>query len=426
MYENKSMKIMFLTNYYFPEVGASSYLYQELSQSLLSMGHHVTVVTGFPRYNVRHVERKYRKKYWLRENIDGVEVLRMRTPGLPKYIPVARGLEYLFIGICLFIRAMSARRPDVVLVYSPPLFLGLSAMVLRILKRVPFVFNVHDLFPQTAIDLGMLKNPFLIRLFHNLEKYLYQKADWITVHSSGNRDWVVAHGGNNVRSVVMPIWMDVNKLKPGPRNNIWRHRQGLDNKTVVLFAGTLGFNQDVEIILKAACRLRNHQDLEFVIIGDGAQKVEMMDKSRQMELVNIRWLDWQPRDEFHLVMHTADIALATLKEEVSTPVVPSKILSAMSAGCPVITCMPMEGDAPKLVMEANSGIALPPGDDAKLSEAILRLRNDRTKAEKLGANGRRYVEHYLDVSHWAEEYIKLFSKLIPDKKSVSISIESLN
>jgi len=136
-----------------------------------------------------------------------------------------------------------------------------------------------------------------------------------------------------------------------------------------------------------------------------------VDKSRQMKLTNIRWLDWQPRDEFPLVMHTADIVLATLKEEVSTPVVPSKILSAMSAGRPVITCMPMEGDAPKLVKEANAGIALPPGDDAQLSEAILRLHKDRKKAEELGANGRRYVVQYLDVNHWAEEYVRLFSGL---------------
>lgn len=412
MPKNESMKIMFLTNYYFPEVGASSYLYQELAQSLVSLKHNVTVVTGFPRYNVRHVDKRYNKKLWMRENIDGVEVLRIRTSSLPKYIPVARGLEYLSIGICLLVRAMIARRPDVILVYSPPLFLGLSAMVLRVLKRVPFVFNVHDLFPQTAIDLGMIKSPFLIRLFQYSEKYLYRKADWVTVHSPGNRDWVIAHGGNRDRSVVMPIWMDVNKLTPGPRNNIWRHRQGLDDKTVVLFSGTLGFNQDVDIILKAALRLQVHQDLEFVIIGDGVQKAEMVDKSRQMKLTNIRWLDWQPRDEFPLVMHTADIVLATLKEEVSTPVVPSKILSAMSAGRPVITCMPIKGDAPQLVVEANSGIALPPGDDAKLSEAILRLHNDRTKAEELGVNGRRYVVKYLDVKHWAEEYVRLFSGMI--------------
>jgi glycosyltransferase involved in cell wall biosynthesis len=143
-----------------------------------------------------------------------------------------------------------------------------------------------------------------------------------------------------------------------------------------------------------------------------AQHDEMKAYSEQVGLSNVQWLDWQPREAFPSVMHTADVVLATLKAEVSTPVVPSKILSAMSAGRPVITCMPMTGDAPKLVQDANSGIILAPGDDKALAEAILALYQDDAACTILGKNGRLYVERHLDVRLWAQKYLSLFRHLI--------------
>lgn len=406
------MHILFLTNYYYPEVGASSYLYQELAQSLRKLGHQVTVCTGFPRYNIRRLEQKYRQRLWMRESIAGIEVLRIKTLSLPKYVPLARGLDYLGLSACLSIRSLFAQKPDVVMVYSPPIFLGLSALLLRSFKGTPFVFNVHDLFPQTAIDLGMLKNPALIKLFQSLEQYLYRNADWVTTHSSGNSAWVVAHGGDQLKTTAMPIWMDAEKLKPGPCQNAWRRSQKLNDSFVVVSAGTQGFNQDIAVILKAAERLVDHPDIAFLMIGDGAQHDEMKAYSEQVGLSNVRWLDWQPREAFPSVMHTADVVLATLKAEVSTPVVPSKILSAMSAGRPVITCMPMTGDAPKLVQDANSGIILAPGDDKALAEAILALYQDDAACRIHGGNGRLYVERHLDVGVWAQKYLSLFRHII--------------
>ena len=409
------MRIMFITNYFYPEVGASSYLYQELAQSLKNLGHEVTIVTGFPRYNIQELDRKYRRKLWMREMVEGIEVLRIRTVTLPRYVPIARGLEYIGIGLSLFLRAVFSRRPDVALVYSPPIFLGLSAVGLRKLKKVPFILNVHDLFPQTAIDLGMLTNKKLISIFQKLEKYLYKSSNWVTTHSEQNKDWVVDHGGDPNRTSPFPIWMDSTKLTPGSRLNKWRSSQGLNDKFVPIFSGTQGFNQDIKVILKAAERLQEYSEIEFVIIGNGAQNSEMIDKTREMKLQNVRWLDWQPREDFKYVMHTADVVLATLKKEVLTPVVPSKIPSAMSAGRPVITTMNLQGDAPELVNTAESGITLEPGDDAALAEAILKMYNNRTLGENMGKKGRGYVEQYLDVSVWAGNYVELFSNLIKEK-----------
>jgi len=288
------------------------------------------------------------------------------------------------------------------------------------------VLNVHDIFPQTAIDLGLLRNKWAIKFFQWLEHYVYGRADCISVHSAGNRDWIASHHDNVKHLVVMPIWMNKERLKPGPRDNAWRERRGLGNKFVALFSGSQGHNQDMKVILEVAASLRATQDIRFVIVGDGTQHDEMVQLSRQMKLDNVDWLDWQSDEQYPLVLHTADVVLATLDEKVGTPVVPSKILSAMSAGRPVITCTRLSGDAPKLVDKATAGITLRPKDHRGLAQAILKLRSNRRLAERLGANGRFYVEQHLDVDLWATAHIDLFSHLMKSDGSLAAVLRRIS
>lgn len=406
------MRIMLITLYYYPDIGGTPGVYKDLCESLCSMGHDVVVVTGFPRYNVTHVDKRYRNSLFLTEKINGVKVRRIKTISLPRHAPAARAIEYFLTAIALFFRALFIKRADIALINSPIFFEGLGGIILRKFKRMPFVLSVHDIFPQPAIDLGILTNRTLIKCFQKLEHYLYRNSDWVTVHSDGNRDWIETHGGSLNRTSVMPIWMNIETLKPGPRENAWRQSQALNDCFVVLSSGTQGYSLDIRVILKAAEHLRNYHGIRFVIVGDGPQHDEMVELSTRMKLSNVLWLDWQPTEQYPMVQHTADVVLATLDEKVKTPLVPSKILSAMSAGRPVITCVPLDGDAAMLVTDANSGINLPPGDDSALAEAILKLYKDRALAEQLGTNGRCYVEQYLNVNRWAESHIELFSKLI--------------
>lgn len=405
------MRVLLITLYYHPDRGGTPGVYKDLCESLLAMGHDVVVVTGFPRYHVKNVDRHYGHRLWLTETIGDVTVRRIRTLRLPRCLPAARALDYLLTAFSLFILALFTKGADVAIVHAPALFEGLAAIVLRKVKNTPFILNVHDIFPQTAIDLGILTNRTAIRFFERLERYVYAKADCITVHSEGNKEWIQRrHEG--VRHVeVMPIWMNPEVLKPGPRENAWRSKQNLDGKFTVLFSGSQGYNQDIRVILEAAYQLKSEQDIEFVLVGDGTQHDEMVELSERMALNNVRWLDWQPEADYPLVLNAADVVLSTLDRKVQTPVVPSKILSAMSAGRPVITCAPLGGDAPKLVTRARAGIALAPGDDEGLAAAISRLKDNPELAEQYGDNGRRYVEEYLDVARWARAYVDLFVEL---------------
>ena len=415
------MRILLITLYYHPDRGGTPGVYKDLCESLQAMGHDVTVVTGFPRYNIKNVDRRYRWRLWLTETIGGVRVKRIRTLRLPRCFPAARALDYILTALSLFVLALFTNKADVAIVHAPALFEGVGAMILRRVKGTPFILNVHDIFPQTAIDLGVLTNHTVIWFFEWLERYVYAKADCITVHSEGNREWILQRHEAVNRVEVMPIWMNPDVLKPGPRQNAWRSQQGLDGKFTVLFSGSQGYNQDMRVILDAAHLLQSERDIDFVLIGDGTQHDEMVQLSERMGLSNVRWLDWQPDEVYPMVLQAADVVLATLKGKVQTPVVPSKIISAMAAGRPVITCAPLNGDAPKVVERANAGFTISPGNSQGLAAAIKGLAKDPDLCRQFGANAREYVEEYLDVRRWAKVYVELFSAMTASPACTELS-----
>jgi len=191
------MNVLILTNYFPPEIGGASHLFFELSESLARNSHRVTVVTGFPRYNIQERPERYKAKFFFREKMEGIHIIRLATISLPKGNLIARGLEHFFTPFILFIGGLFSKRQDIIIVYSPPLPLGLSAYFLSKIKRIPFVVNIQDLFPQEVINLGLLKNHFLIALFESIEKFVYKKANYLTVHSVGNRQHVISKGSNS-------------------------------------------------------------------------------------------------------------------------------------------------------------------------------------------------------------------------------------
>jgi glycosyltransferase involved in cell wall biosynthesis len=410
------MKLLFITNYFPPEIGAASHLYYDLASKLVEQGHQVSVVTGFPRYNVTKADlpERYRTPApVMHETMNGIEVYRIKTAPFPKYIPVARGLDYLTVSASLLLRALFLKKHDAALVYSPPLFLGGTAWALRLVKNTPFVLNVQDLFPQSAIDLGLLTNRRLIAVFRWVEKLLYRRANAVTVHSEGNAEHVQQASRNQTNAVIMPNWVDTDTLKPGERHNPFSAAHDLDHKFVVSFAGTLGYSQDVGIMVRAAERLQDLEDLLFLIVGDGAQKEEWVEKSRHLK--NVRWLPMQSREVYPQVLQSSDLCLATLKADVKTPVVPSKILSIMAAGKPIIATMELSGDAPRIIEDAKCGYALPAEDDEQLANAVRELYQYREAAQAMGEKGREYVMEHFSLEACAKLYENVFRQVASPK-----------
>jgi colanic acid biosynthesis glycosyl transferase WcaI len=390
------MKILFLTNYFPPEIGTGPHLPYELGESLVQAGHEVTVVTGFPRYNVREMPKQYRWKLTQREEMAGMKVLRINTPNFYGNTRISRGLVQLLSPPTLAVRGLFGGRPDVVYTVSPPLPMGVAAYVVARRYRVPFVLNVQDLFPQTVIDLGVLRNRTLIAFFRRMERFLYRKATAITAISDPNRDYVIARGAEAEKVHTVFNWCDTEAIRPSERMNNFRKTHGLDeNLFVVLSAGTMGFFQGLDTVIDAARLLAGVPDLRFLLVGGGAERERL--QQRAAELPNVRFLPMQPKELYPQVLAAADACLVALRPEVITPNVPSRISTIMAAARPILASLP-EGEAARVVAEAQAGLVVPASDAPALAAATMKLKQDPELARQMGAHGRRYAEKHLSRS----------------------------
>jgi len=212
---------------------------------------------------------------------------------------------------------------------------------------------------------------------------------------------------------VLPNWIDTEFIRPsGSRHNHFTERYHLNGEFTLSFAGVLGYSQDIDVILGAAQRLQQGPAVRFLIVGDGVEKERVQRKAEAMHLDNVTFLPMQPRGVYPLVLHCSDAGLSTLNREVMSPVVPSKILSIMAAGKPVLACMNLEGDAPKIIREAGCGFVFPAGDDARLAQSIRKLQMSPQLCQMLGENGRRYCETHFSLTACADRYLELFSTLL--------------
>lgn len=402
------MKWLIITAYFPPEIGSASFLFFELGQELVRRGHKVTVLTGFPKYNVdsKNLPLKYKKHLYLKKEISGMKVIRLKTLNFPRYIPIARGIDQFLTSFIFLIGGLALRKNsfDRILVYSPPLPLGLTAFILSKFKKHPFIFNVQDIFPQSAIDLGILKNSVLIKLFNKLERFIYKKASMVTVHSEGNRNYVISKGILPSKVKVIPNWVDTDVIKPGERINGFRREFGLDNQFIISFAGIIGYSQDLDTVINAAEYLKDYKNLLFLLIGDGVEKERLQQKAISLGLNNVRFIPMQPKEKYPFLLAASDVCLVTLRKKVKTPVVPSKLLGIMSASRPAIASLNLEGDVPKIINEAKCGICVEPENSQGLADAILRIYKNPLVAEEFGRNGRRYAEEHFSLRKCVEIY----------------------
>ncbi len=394
------MKILLISAFFPPEVGSASHLFYELGQALRRRGHEITVLTGLPRYHV--IGDKQRQSPFIYETYQGLKVLRVFNLDVPWAQPILRGLDQFTFAIFAGLAGATLPAFDAAVVYSPPLPLALAAWALGRWRRRPVVVNIQDLFPQSAIDLGVLRNPHLIRVFRRLEAFLYRRADLITAHSEGNRRYLVKAGADPQRVKVIPNWIDTEAIKPMDRHNGLRAGLGLGEKFIVSFAGIMGFSQDLETVLESAELLKNEGEIAFLMVGDGVEKPKLEKIARDKDLDNVYFLPMQPKDKYPEVLAASDVCLATLRQEVRTPVVPSKILSIMAAGRSVLASLPLDGDAPRLIAAAQCGRSIPPGNPQAMAQAILEFYREAGPRERMGAKGRAYVVSNFSLQHSAE------------------------
>jgi colanic acid biosynthesis glycosyl transferase WcaI len=292
---------------------------------------------------------------------------------------------------------------------SPPLTLGLAGWAVAKARKAPFVFNVQDVFPDVAVELGVLTNRRLIAAAGKVERFCYEHADAVTVLSDDLRANVQAKTSHPDRVQVIPNFVDTEAIAPQPPENSYRRQFGLDGKTVVMYAGNVGLSQSLDMVMDVAAALSYEESLVFVINGQGAARSNL--ELRAAGLPNVRFVDIQPAHRLPEVLAAADVHLVPLKRGLGRSSVPSKTYSIMAAGRPLIASVDEASEVSRLVQRSGAGIAVAPDDAEALTKALQRLLEAPDEAAEMGRAGRRFVETWASPGAIAEAYERLFTTL---------------
>ena len=386
------MKILLVTDSYPPEIRSASHLMLELAEELYSRGHHVTVMTTWPEYNLDQDSTP--RQFSELEDEHGIQVLRIKTLPHHNVNYLLRGLAQLLMPVQFWWKLRRYHlNPDAVVVYSPPLPLALVGVWLRYKAR--FLLNVQDLFPKNAIDLGVLHNPWQIRFFRWLEGYVYRNADVVTVHSEGNRRSVLQQYPELVDKLrILHNWVDVGHHQSATATVDFRAKWKITQRYIAVFAGVMGPSQYLERVLEVAEHMRNHSDLLFLLIGDGAEKTKLKQLAEQKKLCNVRFEGFIGRDVYPDLLKICSLGLVCLSPQNQTPVVPGKILGYMAAGLPVVAFLQSQSDGHAIVQEAQCGVTADSADLDACVKAFQEMLKQSEQLEEIGSAGKNYAIQY--------------------------------
>lgn len=382
------MRLLIVTQYFWPE----TFRINDLAQGLVKIGHHVTVLTGKPNYPIGRFFDGY--GFWGREyeTFDRIPVIRV--PLLPRGDGSAIRLALNFLSFALFASLLGPFRCggkfDVIFVYEPsPVTVGIPGLILKALKRAPLIFWVQDLWPESLSATGSVKSKWILNLVTCLVSFIYRRCDRVLVQSRAFIDRVQALGANPERVFYYPNSAE-ELYRPVSRGKI-PMSQELPGGFRVMFAGNIGAAQSFETTLGAAEKLRNHRDIQWVILGDGRQFDWVQDEVRKRGLSHcVHLLGQHPVESMPEWFAQADVLLVTLRKDPTFALtIPSKVQSYMACGRPILASL--EGEGARVVEEAQAGIVVAPEDASALAEAVLKLSlmpsSDR---DIMGQNGRRY------------------------------------
>ncbi len=419
------MRLLIVTHLFPPDFSGSATMQYELARHMAAAGHQVTVVTT---YSSHHMSVNT-KPLPAEEISEGMRIVRVKSISSFSDRFFQRFIGGFIMDIRLVIKGLRCGPADIVFFMSPPITLPIVARLFKLFRRSLLVLNVQDIFPELVIAMGILgrKSP-VIRFGQFLEKWAYASVDFIGVHSPKNRLHVIGCGVNKEKVLVFPLWVDTSLLKPRPRINLFSESHGLNDKFVVLYAGTIGFAMGAQTIPQAASLLVKEKNIQFVVIGGGSKLGALNDEIKKLGADNILVLPLQPREELPNVLASADVLLVTLRKETTDnpngyfrAVVPHKLLSNMACGRPILLAAEEAADTADLIRISQCGKVVSPEDPASIAEAILEMSRNRDLLTRWGENGRAYACRHFDSKTQVERLEKLFESLLRGDKSYQMN-----
>jgi glycosyltransferase involved in cell wall biosynthesis len=408
------VRFLFISHYFYPEVGAPQTRILETAQRLSAGGHEVTVLTGFPNYPDGVIPQEYRRRALQREHLGDIRVIRSAVYPSPNSGFARRLANHASFALSSMVAAPLTGRPDVIVAETPPLFSAFSAVLIARAWRAPLILNVADLWPESAVQLGMLSNPTAIRCATILETFAYRHAAAITVPTVGMRSTLLERGEPENKVVHLPNAVDVDRFVKAADDTAGR--PGDNGRARIIYCGTVGLAQGVGTIVDAAEEFHSRgESPEFLIVGDGAERASLAQRASERGLSNVRFAGRVPRDEIPSLILSSDVAVLSLRDvPLFEDALPTKMLEYMAAAVPVVASA--SGDVSRLLKQADAGLACPPDDATALAAGIREVMQDPIRARAMGSNGRRYVEAHYSRTAFVSSLEQIALRLTADER----------
>ncbi|MCA1647352.1 MAG: glycosyltransferase family 4 protein [Chloroflexi bacterium] len=403
------MRIAYICHYFVPEPAAPAARVHEFARAWVRAGHAVSVITTFPNHPLGRIPLAYRGRWWATERLDGIRVLRCWLFAVPNTGVGRRGLDHLsFMLTALAFGLPRLGTVDVVIASSPTLFSALAAWLMAALRRVPFVLEVRDLWPEAIVGLGLMRPGPLVRILERLARFLYRRAARVVVVTEAFADRLAAQGLSRRKLAVIPNGADTHLFSPLADGASTRAAMGLDGRFVVAYIGSHGFAHGLGVVLDAAA---GQPEVTYVLVGDGADRERLLAQRDRRGLRNVVMRPSVAKSEMPGLYAAADVCLVPLRDvPIFEAFVPSKLFEMLAAGRPIIGAV--RGEAREILARSGGALLVEPERGDQLAQAVARLRADPALRAELARKGRAFAEQHYDRDTLAARYLDLLQDVV--------------
>ena len=412
------MRILFFSHYFPPEVNAPASRTFENCKRWVRKGHEVTVVTCAPNCPDGVVYDGYKNRLWQSEVVDGIRVVRVWT-----YIAANRGAVRRIMNFVSYmcsaalLSLLRLKKPDVIIATSPQFFCGWAGLIASRLRRVPFLLEIRDIWPDSIVVVGAMKNKSLLRVLYRLEGRMYAAANRIVTVGSGYKADLVDKGVPERQIAVVPNGVDKELFSPAAADKDTARRYFRKDGFTCAYVGTIGMACGLDVVLAAARILQSEgrRDVRFLLVGDGARRRELETTAREEGLDNVVFTGRVPKHRVPRILSAADACLVHLKKaDLFKRVLPSKIFEMAAMAKPII--LGVEGCAAEVIRDAGAGICIEPENPQALAEAVKRLAGDRPWGKSLGLAGHHFVMKHYNRDVLADDYLDVLEQVVQTKR----------
>ncbi|MCD6440463.1 MAG: glycosyltransferase family 4 protein [Candidatus Marinimicrobia bacterium] len=403
------MKILFLSHYFPPEVNAPANRTYEHTKRWIKKGHSVTVITNFPNHPGGAIFSGYKNRWLYREIIDGIEVIRVKTYLTPNRGTIRRTINFIVYFFMSIIASFYVKSVDAIIATSPQFFCGLAGSVIKTIKNKPFLLEIRDLWPDSIIAVNAVRKNILISILYFLEKRMYFSASRIVTVTKGLSRHIIKYGFPRGKVFEITNGVDFEHISVmNEYTNIFKK----DNEFIVAYIGTFGLAHNLYKILDCAAMMKDRIDIQFLLIGDGAERNNILQYRLRNNLENVTILPIQPKERIPYFISRSDIGIVILKDiPLFQGALPSKLFEYLSLKTPVICSLP-KGEATELVEHSDCGIAITPDSAQALVDAIMYMYTNPNRKLIMGENGYKLVKNQFNRDKLADDMLKVIEEMI--------------